>query len=138
MIVVPAPGAAVAPLQAVWTSGYERSSNGALTWEGTKKLRCLAKVFQCHKYEPEVEFISSNSSSSNKSDSENEDFIICHDKFLLDCYNTIVKKNKKRVYWIAYSSAMQSMHKCTKRCIGNLSEPLLAESELPLQLKFEV
>ena len=80
--------------------------------EGTKKLRCLAKVFQCHKYEPEVEFISSNSSSSNKSDSEN---IICHDKLLLDCYTTIVKK-KKRVYLIAYSSAMQSMHKCTKRC----------------------
>ena len=67
---VPAPGAAVAPLQPVWTSGYERSINGALTWEGTKKLRCLAKVFQC-KFEPEVEFISSNSSSSNKSDSEN-------------------------------------------------------------------
>ena len=111
---MPAPGAAVAPLQAVWTSGYERSSNGALTWEGTKKLRCLAKVFQCHKYEPEVEFISSNSSSSNKSDSENEDFIICHDKLLLDCYNTIVKKN--RVYLIAYSSAMQSMHKRTKKC----------------------
>ena len=36
---------------------YERSNNGALTWEGTKKLRCLAKVFQCHKFEPEVEFI---------------------------------------------------------------------------------
>ena len=67
-----------------------------------------------HKFEPEVEFISSNSSSSNtcKSNSEN---IICHDKLLLDCYTTIVKK--KRVYLIAYSSAMQSMHKCTKRCI---------------------
>ena len=80
-------------------------------------------MFQCHKFEPEVEFISSNSSSSNKSDSEN---IICHDKLLLDCYTTIVKK--RRVYLIAYSSAMQSMHKCTKR-VGNLSEPLLAESE---------
>ena len=56
LIVVPAPVAAVAPLQPVWTSGrlYERSSNGALTWGGTKKLRCLAKVFQCHKFEPEV------------------------------------------------------------------------------------
>ena len=71
-------------------------------------------MFQCHKYEPEVEFISSNSSYSNKSDSENEDFIICHDKLLLDCYNTIVKK--KRVYLIAYSSTMQSMHKHTKKC----------------------
>ena len=71
-------------------------------------MRCLAKVFQCHKFEPEVEFISSNSSSSNKSDLEN------HDKLLLDCYTTIVKK--ERVYLIAYSSAMQSMHKCTKRC----------------------
>ena len=58
-------------------------------------MRCLAKVFQCQKFEPEVEFISSNSSSSNKSNSENEDFIICHDKLLLDCYNTIVKKAKK-------------------------------------------
>ena len=102
-----APGAAVAPLQAVWTSGYERSSNGALTWEGTKKLRYLAKVFQCHKYEPEVEFISSNSSSSNKSDSENEDFIICHDKFLLDCYNTIVKKKKKESIYIGMLIVVQ-------------------------------
>ena len=40
-------------------------------------------VFQCYKFEPEVEFVSSNSSSSNKSDSE-KDFIICHDKLLLD------------------------------------------------------
>ena len=51
------------------------SSNGALTWEGTKKLKYLAKVFQCHKFEPEVEFIISNSSSNNKSNSENEDFM---------------------------------------------------------------
>ena len=31
---------------------------------------------------------------SNNSNSENEDFfiIICHDKLLLGCYNTIVKK----------------------------------------------
>ena len=57
----------------------------------SQQLRCLAKVFQCHKFEPEVEFISSNSSSSNKSDS---DSIICHDKLLLDCYTTIVKKKK--------------------------------------------
>ena len=51
------------------------SSNGAPTWEGTKKLKYLAKVFQCHKFEPEVEFIISNSSSNNKPNSENEDFI---------------------------------------------------------------
>ena len=61
--------------------GYMKGQ--ALEHLGTKKLRCLVKVFQCHKFEPEVEFISSNSSSSNKSDSEN---IICHDKLLLDCY----------------------------------------------------
>ena len=131
---VPAPGAAVAPLQAVWTSGYEKSSNGALTWEGTKKLRCLAKVFQCHKFEPEVEFISSNSSSSNKSDSENEDFIICHDKILLDCYNTIVKK--KRVYLLLIVVQCRVCINIQRNVVK--SEPLLAESELPLQVKFEV
>ena len=95
LIVAPAPGAAVAPLQAAWTSGYqglfEKSSIGALTWEGTKKLRCLAKVFQCHKFEPEVEFISSNSSSSIKSDSEN---IICHDKAFVGLLHYHTKKKK--------------------------------------------
>ena len=54
----------------------------------------VAMVFQCHKFEPEVEFISSNSSSSNKLNSENEDFIICHDKLLLDCYNNCLKKEE--------------------------------------------
>ena len=61
----------------------------------------MAKVFQCHKFEPEVEFISSNSSSINNS---NSDFIICHDKLLLDCYNTIVKKKS---IFVCYSSAIQ-------------------------------
>ena len=86
-------------------------------------MRCLAKVFQCHKFEPEVEFISSNSSSSNKSDSEN---IICHDKLLLDCYTTIVKK--KRVYLILI---VVQCRVCinVQRDVDNLSEPLLAESE---------
>ena len=92
-------------------------------------MRCLAKVFQCHKYEPKVEFISSNSSSSNKSDSENEDFIICHDKLLLDCYNTIVKK--KRVYLIAYTVVQ------CRVCI-NVQRNVVNLSELPLQVKFEV
>ena len=72
---------------------YERSSNGALTGEGTKKLRCLAMVFQCQKFEREVKFISSNSSSSNNSNSENEDFIIYHDKLLLGCCTIVKKKN---------------------------------------------
>ena len=33
---------------------------------------------------------------------------------------------------------MQISGVCIQRYIGNLSESLLAESELPLQLKFEV
>ena len=59
-----------------------------------KKLRCLAKVFQCHIFEPEVEFVSSNSSSSNKSNSKNEDFIICHDKLCLIVTILLLKKGK--------------------------------------------
>ena len=82
-------------------------------------MRCLAKVFQCHKFEPKVEFISSNSSSSNKSDSDN---IICHDKLLLDCYTTIVKKRLLIVVQCRVCINIQ-------RDVGNLSEPLLAESE---------
>ena len=75
---------------------------------------CLAKVFQWHKFEPEVEFISSNSSSSNNSNSENEDFIICHDKLLLDCYNTIVNKTLGRALdphsngaWLSKTNSMK-------------------------------
>ena len=76
-------------------------------------------------------------SSSNNSNSENEDFIICHDKILLGCFNTI---EKKKCIFDCCSSAMQISGVCinVQRDVGNLSESLQAESELPLQLKFEV
>ena len=72
---------------------------------------------------------------SNNSNSENEDFIICHDKLLLDCYNTL-----KKCTFECCCSAMQISGVCinVQRDVGNLSESLLAESELPLEFKFEV
>ena len=98
-------------------------------------MRCLAKVFQCHKFEPEVEFVSSNSSSSNNSNSENEDFIICHDKLLLDCYNTIVKKRREYLIEVQCKECIN-----VQRDVGNLPEPLLAESDChcSLNLKYKL
>ena len=102
-------GAAVAQLQAVQTSG----NMGYMKGQVNRTLEL-------------IEFISSSSSSSNNSNSENEN-LICHEKLLLGCYNCC-------------SSAMQISGVCinVQRDVGILSESLLAESELSLQLKFEV
>ena len=52
----PAPGAAVLHYKLPGPQGNKGYMKGQ-AMEGTKKLRCLAKVFQCHKFEPEVKFI---------------------------------------------------------------------------------
>ena len=96
-------------------------------------MRCLAKVFQYHKFEPEVEFINSNSSSSNNSNSDNEDFIICHDKI---CWIVTYYCKKKSIFDCYIAMQLSGVCISVQRDVGNQSEPLLAESELPLQLKF--
>ena len=94
LIVVPAPGAAVVQ----GNKGYMKGQVSDLGRD--QELRCLAKVLQCHKFEPEVRVYTSTLSCSGNSDSASKDsdrlptyislYIYAYSRYL-HCTTTAIK-----------------------------------------------